>query len=206
MSDPSQHHRTPRARRQRDTRRHHTPPGTGTFGMWLFLAALTMLFAATLAAYILLRIRAGAGPPLGDLAVPAVFWASTAAILTSSYTMHRALQSVRAERQTRFRNALLLTLLLAAAFLLLQAPGMTELVTTHLGQASTALYGLMFFLVAVHAAHVIGGLIPLMVITVRANMGRYDHESHAPVKYVAMYWHFLDGVWLVMLFVLLVLG
>jgi heme/copper-type cytochrome/quinol oxidase subunit 3 len=206
MNETPKHHHPPRTGRSTQRRRHTTPPGTGTLGMWLFLAALTMLFGATLAAYILMRLRPQAGPPMGSVEVPAMFWASTGAILVSSFTMHRALQNVRAERQTRFCNALLVTLLLAAAFLLLQAPAMTALMRTHFADASTALYGLMFVLVVLHAAHVIGGLIPLMVITAHATRYRYDHESHAPVKHLAMYWHFLDVVWLVMFFTFLVLG
>ena len=120
--------------------------------------------------------------------------------------MHRAVQNVRAERQTRFRTALALTLLLSVAFLLLQAPGMAALLNDHFANTTTALYGLVFMLVIVHAAHVIGGLIPLGVITAKANQGRYDHEHHAPVKHIAMYWHFLDAVWIVMFFVLMVMG
>ena len=48
--------------------------------------------------------------------------------------------------------------------------------------------------------------IPLAVVTRYAHLGAYDHESHAPVKYVTMYWHFLDVVWIVMFAVLLVTG
>ena len=45
---------------------------------------------------------------------------------------------------------------------------------------------------------VVGGLIPLGIMSLRAFHDRYDHEVHYSVKYVAMYWHFLDGVWLVL--------
>ena len=48
--------------------------------------------------------------------------------------------------------------------------------------------------------------IPLAVVTRNAHLGAYDHESYAPVKYVTMYWHFLDVVWIVMFAVLLVTG
>ena len=58
--------------------------------------------------------------------------------------------------------------------------------------------GMMAVLILIHAAHVVGGLIPLGVVAARAARGRYDHEYHRPVKYLTLYWHFLDGVWLVM--------
>ena len=66
------------------------------------------------------------------------------------------------------------------------------------------LYGLVFFLILVHGLHVMGGILPLVNITVKAHRGRYDHEHHGPVKYIAMYWHFLDGVWVTMFAVLIV--
>jgi len=207
MNETPQHqpHRASKPKRAA-RRQHRTPPGTGTFGMWLFLAALTMLFGSTMVLYVLIRLRPGYGPPVGSIGMPTFFWVSTAAILLSSFTMHRALANVRAERQTRFQNSLLWTLMLAAAFLLLQAPAMTSLLTQQFAASETGLYGLVFFLVAVHAAHVIGGVAPLIVITVKANNGKYDHEFHAPVKHIALYWHFLDVVWIVMFFILLVMG
>jgi cytochrome c oxidase subunit 3 len=50
----------------------------------------------------------------------------------------------------------------------------------------------------VHALHVLGGLIGLGVTTAHAFQGRYDHENYVGVKSAAMYWHFLDGVWIIM--------
>jgi cytochrome c oxidase subunit III len=62
----------------------------------------------------------------------------------------------------------------------------------------TRLYGMIFFFVLVHAAHVLGGMIYLAIVTHRALDGRYDHENYVGVKHAAMYWHFLDVVWLLM--------
>ena len=58
----------------------------------------------------------------------------------------------------------------------------------------------------IHALHLFGGILPLAVVTRNAHLGAYDHEAHAPVKYVTMYWHFLDVVWIAMFAVLLVTG
>lgn len=192
--------RAPRARHQ------HLPPGTGTFGMVLFLLSLGMLFAASVVGYLVIRFQPTQPLPPGELELPAVLWASTVAILASSFTIHTALQNVRLERQTRFRQALTLTLLLAVAFLLLQAPGLSHLLYAHRLAEDVQLYGLVFFLVLVHAAHLLGGLLPLTVITYQAHAGRYDHEHHGPVQYIVMYWHFLDAVWVILFGVFLVAG
>jgi len=85
-------------------------------------------------------------------------------------------------------------------------PALWKLLARHWGAAEgfTALFGLIATLIVIHALHVIGGVVPLAVVTRHAHRGRYDHESHGPVTYVAMYWHFLDAVWVVMFAVLLV--
>jgi heme/copper-type cytochrome/quinol oxidase subunit 3 len=68
------------------------------------------------------------------------------------------------------------------------------------------LYGLAFVLILVHALHVVGGIIGL-VNTVRHGMhGDYDHENYYGIKHAAMYWHFLDGVWIVMFLGMFFLG
>jgi heme/copper-type cytochrome/quinol oxidase subunit 3 len=62
-----------------------------------------------------------------------------------------------------------------------------------------------FTLTGLHALHVIGGLVSLIIINKRAAAGRYSIERHAGIVYTAMYWHFLDGMWLV-IFVTLLIG
>ena len=57
---------------------------------------------------------------------------------------------------------------------------------------------MVFVLIFVHAVHVVGGLVALGIILVRANAHAYDHEHYAPVANLALYWHFLDGVWVVL--------
>lgn len=198
---------------------HVVPPGTHALGMWLFLAALAVLFVGGMLAYIIVRIAGTierthpltgdvippTAPPLHSFDIPLVLWLSTAAILISSYTIHRALDNVIHERQDRFRQALITTLLLAVPFFLAQGAGLASL----LGQAAqdgSALQYAVFFLIIVHALHVVGGLVPLIVVTRLAHKGRYDHEYHNPVRSLAMYWHFLDVVWLLMFACFLVLG
>jgi len=201
--------------------RHRVSPKAGVFGMVLFLAALGMLFAASMLGYVLIRVQQArelinpvtkdiipaSAPPLGTLHLPGGLWFSTVVILASSFTMHLALQNVRRERQARFRNWLIATLVLAGVFLLVQTPSLGSLLIGH-NQADTGhtLLGFIFFLVIIHALHLVGGVIPLAVVTRNAHLGAYDHEAHGPVRYVTMYWHFLDVVWIAMFAVLLLTG
>ena len=210
------------------------PARVGDFGMWLFLLSLGMLFAASMLAYVIIRINGmmektnyisgepipPAGPPWGSLEIPLPLWVSTVVILASSYTIHRAVTHIRFERIDAFKRMMTLTLLLAIGFLLVQTPSLIGLLADHYdameqrqllantggpagAMTNNALYGAVFFLILVHALHVIGGIIPLAIVTKHAHAHRYDHEHYRPAKHLAMYWHFLDGVWIIMFVVLL---
>lgn len=198
------------------------PPGTGRLGMALFLVALGMLFAASMLAFVIIRllglrgtfdpatgqwVRSASVPDQGAIELPLLLWFSTLLMLVSSVTIHQAVEAVRREHQAGLRRWLMATMAVAGAFLLVQTPSLAMLLETHFDQTGvTALFGLIFTLILIHALHVIGGLVPLVLVTVHARRGRYDHEYHGPVIYLAMYWHFLDVVWVVMFAVLLVAG
>ncbi|MEM9420260.1 MAG: cytochrome c oxidase subunit 3 [Planctomycetota bacterium] len=199
-----------------------TPRGTGELGMYLFLAALAMLFVSSMIGYVLVRFTKTrtiyepgstteiafhpTAPPFGTMDFPILgLLLSTAVILASSFTMHLAIKNVRLERQRKFRASLIATLALSILFCVVQTPCMWSLLCAHDAEnISNTMYGIVFFLVLVHALHVVGGIIPLAVTTYRAGQDRYDHEHYTPVKLVGMYWHFLDGVWLFMFAVLLI--
>ena len=202
------------------------PRQAGDFGMLLFLAALAMLFAASMLAYLIVRVTKtrevvdpsspdivaypATAPALHSIHLPWTLAISTVVILASSFTVSAALRNVRRERQGKFRAWLITTLGLSIAFLLIQAPSLGGLLYEHLQLAEVpgghTMLGLIFVLILLHALHVLGGIIPLAVVTYRAGQDRYDHESHQPVRNVAMYWHFLDGVWIVMYAVLWLAG
>jgi len=167
--------------------------------MWLFLAALTMLFGATLVGYFVVRMNQGT--TVQTLQLPRTLWLSTALMLAGSVTIHFALDAARRERQQELRRHLVMTCIFAGLFVIVQMPALMTLLRQHRQMAVTQhvfLYGLIFVLILVHALHVLGGLIGLGVTTAHAFAGRYDHENYVGVKSAAMYWHFLDGVWIIM--------
>ncbi|HMO25252.1 MAG TPA: heme-copper oxidase subunit III [Tepidisphaeraceae bacterium] len=187
---------------------HHIPPRTAVVAMWLFLLSLTILFLATMIGYVMFRVRGTLGPPLGTIQFPGLLWLSTALVLLASVTIHRALQSVRREKQHLLRMWLWTTLALAIAFVVVQTPAMIELLQQHTarGERGHTFFGMIFFLILLHAAHVIGGVVSIIIVLARAVHGAYDHESHQGVRFAAMYWHFLDVVWLVMFGGMFLLG
>ncbi|HEX4797062.1 MAG TPA: cytochrome c oxidase subunit 3 [Humisphaera sp.] len=184
-------------------------PQLTTIGVWLFLASLTMLFAASLVGYILIRLNSANNPqagreavPLGTLHLPRELWISTCLVIGVSFALWRATDAVQHEHQLPFRLWLGIALILAAGFIAVQSPAMARLLSMHKtlqsSTSGTALYGLVFVLILLHALHVVGGIIALVRIVVRGMQGRYDHEHYSPVRHATLYWHFLDIVWIVM--------
>jgi heme/copper-type cytochrome/quinol oxidase subunit 3 len=185
------------------------PPDMGTFGLSLFLASLSVLFAASLVAYGIIRSSAaGRGVAYGTLHVPDTLWLSTAMMLASSVSIHLALRAVRDGRQRTFRRAMVITAIFGLTFLIVQAPSLYWILQSHevFRDRNVFLYGLILMLIALHALHVIGGLVPLGVVTSRALQGRYHAGRYEGVRYCTMYWHFLDVVWLLMFGMLWTMG
>jgi heme/copper-type cytochrome/quinol oxidase subunit 3 len=181
-----------------------TPPRALSIGMYLFLASLSMLFLSSMLGYVLIRLH----HPEFTVKLPDSLWGSTAILLIGSFMIHRAVVNVRRERQKPFRRDVYITLFLAIAFLCVQTPSMAYILRQHsaLGGAPNNLYGLVFFLIMIHALHVVGGVIAMIIVAVRAGMGKYDHEANMGVRHAALYWHFLDIVWIIMFSMLLIAG
>jgi cytochrome c oxidase subunit 3 len=168
----------------------------GRIGMWLFLLVLAVLFVATILGYLVVRIdNAGSFVPEGAPPPPKLLLFSTVALLVSSYTMQRAVAAARAGDPAQ-GGMMVVTMALALVFLAMQGIAWVELVREDL-TITDNLYGWTFYvLTGLHAAHVVGGLPPLAVSTWKAIRRRYGPDDHRGIVYCAMYWHFLDGVWI----------
>ena len=185
----------------------HVSAATSTFGMWLFLIALFMLFAAVMLAYLVIRLGPKA-PPLHSVHLPTLLWLSTLLVIGVSLALSRALNYLRRERQESFRDWFRVSVLMALGFIIVQAPAMYLLLRAHerFRPEGLSLYGLIFFLILVHALHVVAGIAAMAWIGIKAERGVYDHEHYLPVRHLAMYWHFLDLVWLTMFITFLATG
>ncbi len=181
--------------------------------MWLFLAALGMLFLSSLLLYVLMRLHVFGRISDDPIHVPVLAWGSTAVLLAGSFSIHRAVAAIRLERLGICLRFLYLTCGIAVLFLVVQSPCMAQVLAAHRAiEAKTpsgspvSLYGLVFFLILVHALHVVGGIVALAIVTFNAHRRKYDHENYMGVQFAARYWHFLDVVWLAMFTMFLVMG
>ncbi len=177
--------------------------------MRLFLLSLGVLFGATVIGYISIRLLA-IHEPVDLPPLPGGLWLSTVVLVASSVTIQRAVVAVRQGRPDAMRVGLASTTALGVTFLIVQATcwiAWAEPMRASLQQSEQRFLLTAFYvLTGLHALHVVGGLVPLIVITRRAFAGRDADPQHAGVIYTAMYWHFLDAVWLVLFATLLICG
>lgn len=175
-------------------------PGAGTLSMYLLVAALSVLFLASIAAFVIVRIMTQGQtgwPPPGFPAMPHTLWLSTIVILACSGTMHWAIMSIQRDNFSGLTRALAITLGLAIAFMGLQFFNWWEIISAAGPKVFTGgvYMGGFFVLTLMHALHVIGGIIPLVMVLLKSIKHRYSRNYFAGLRYCAIYWHFLDAVW-----------
>lgn len=177
-------------------------------GGWLFLVSLVMFFLSSILLYGLYAYWRRDDPQSGN-PLPLRFLLSTICLMLISFLVHRGTVSVRREQRLRTATLLAIACVLAVIFTSVQFTAMRDMLAgpmlevgagpTFAVGAGRGLTGMIVVLAFLHAVHVVGGIIALGIVSVRAGLGRYDHERHWPVDFAAQYWHFLDLVWLCML-------
>jgi heme/copper-type cytochrome/quinol oxidase subunit 3 len=169
--------------------------------MRLFLLALSILFAASLVGHLVIRLRADQWPPEGSPGLPAGLWISTAILAVLSALLIVVVRWARAADRASLSRGLMAVTALGIAFLAAQVANWGRMAAADFApQQSLFAFG-FYVLTFLHALHVLGGLVPLVLTTLRAGRGRYDQDSE-PVELVASYWHFLGATWLAIFAVL----
>jgi cytochrome c oxidase subunit 3 len=182
---------------------HHGPPiahrssrvDAPILGIFLFIASEVMLFGAFFTAYFFVRVSAGTAWPTPPFHLPVfVAGVNTVILVTSSFTMHWALQSIKRDNHAGLQAGLLLTFLMGLTFLLTQIREYSRI-----GFApSDGAFGTIFYcLTGLHGAHVAVGLLLLLAATIRAFRGHYSSVAHHGVEIPGIYWHFVDVMWIV---------
>jgi len=173
------------------------------FLLWIGLVSIAMMFAGLTSGYIVRR-QTGTWQKF-DL--PFTFWISTALILFSSISMNWAVQLIRKNDTKKLPMAVLFTFLLGIGFGVFQFISWATLIGKNIyftGTESSASGSYLYILCALHLCHILGGLIALGVIYVKALRVNYSSGNYLGIKLGAIYWHFLDGLW-VYLFIFMLL-
>jgi cytochrome c oxidase subunit 3 len=182
---------------------HHGPPAPHfsssvepqTLGMYLFIISEIMLFGAFFTAYFFIRVAQNADWPSAGHEIPvAVAATNTAILISSSFTMHWALEGIKNDNHRALRAGLLTTFLLGLTFLTVQ---INEYVHLGWGVNDDAQGTIFYSLTGLHGAHVTIGLMLLLFANIRAFRGHYSSKEHRGVEVPGIYWHFVDVMWIV---------
>lgn len=169
-------------------------------GGTLFLLSLFIFFMSSILLYLIYAYWRR-DDPQSNVPLPSSFLISTACLLMISVLVHAATRTVRREKRKLTCLLLVTSGIAAVAFMAIQYSAMIQLLSGPAlrGGTGKGVAGMITVLALLHALHVAGGVVALGIVSIRALLGKYDHERHGPVDFAAQYWHFLDVVWLCML-------
>ncbi len=167
-------------------------------GIYLFIASEVMLFGSFFTAYFFARtiVPTETWPPEPFELPVYLALVNTIILVTSSFTMHWALQSIKRDNRSGLIAGLALTLMLGFTFLLIQA---REYTRVGFGPQDLAFGSSFFGLTGLHGVHVFVGLNLLLYALIRAARGHYGPKAHdhLGVELPGIYWHFVDVMWIV---------
>jgi cytochrome c oxidase subunit 3 len=173
--------------------------------MACLIVAESAIFLIFVVAYIYYIGKSLSGPlPAQVLELPIL---GTICLLSSSFTAHYAVSALRKGNTRGCTLGLAGTVLLGAIFLMTTAREWYHLIHDFGLTIRTNLFGTTFYsLVGLHATHVVVGMILLTVALLLSLGGRVKEEHAERLEVLSLYWHFVDGVWVVVFLVVYVLG
>jgi len=160
------------------------------------MVSMTMMFAGLTSAYVVSQSRADW---LKNFQLPSAFYFSTIAILGCSITFHLAKKAIQRNEISKTTSLLLATLALGITFVVLQFVGFGQIVANgyyFTGSASSITTTFLYIVVVVHLLHLAGGMIALLVIIYNHFKQKYNSTQTLGIELGAMYWHFLDFLWI----------
>ncbi len=180
-------------------------PSKRRVGMTALIVGESAIFTIFVVAYVFYMGKSLTGPtPAQVLEVPIL---ATICLLSSSLTIWRAEKAVEDDRMGSFSVWLGATITLAAIFLANTAIEWKKLIYQDRLTVSTNLFGTTFYsLVGLHATHVVVGMFLLTTVFIFSLFGWVDSRQSERFGVIALYWHFVDAVWIVVFTVVYLIG
>lgn len=166
------------------------------------MVSMTMMFAGLTSAFVVSKSRVDW---LKDFELPTAFYYSTLVIMGCSVTFYLAKKAIQKDRKSATTTFLFATLALGILFVILQFVGFGQIVENgyyFTGTESSITTTFLYIVTVVHLIHLAGGLISLLIIIYNHFKQKYNSTQTLGIELGAMYWHFLDFLW-VYLFVFL---
>lgn len=167
--------------------------------LWFGIISLSMSFAGLTSAYVVSKERADW---LTDFQIPEAFYLSLGAIVVSSISMIAAKTRIKLGDWLQGMIFLVATLVLGLLFVYLQFRGFSEIVANgyyFTGSESTITTSFIYLVVLLHIAHVIAGLICLIVVIYNHYKQKYSEGKTLGIELAATFWHFVDFLWIYLL-------
>ena len=164
--------------------------------LWFALISLTMSFAGLTSAYVVSKERPDW---ISSFEIPPAFYVSLVLILISSLTVHLAKNVIKKEKHKQGMILLVVTFLLGIGFVVFQFVGFSEIIQSgynFTGPTSSITTSFIYLVVLLHVAHVIGGLIALLVVIYNHYKQKYLGGKTLGIELAATFWHFVDAVWI----------
>jgi cytochrome c oxidase subunit 3 len=177
----------------------------GRVGMLLLILGESTFVSIFIVAYLFYIGKSQSGPYPADVLTFPVF--GTICLLSSSFTIVVAVRDLVRGETGRFAVALLVTIVLGAAFLVLTGVEWHRLIFEHGLTIRTNLFGTTYYsLVGFHAAHVTLGVGIMILILGLTALGHVSGEHAERVEVFSWYWHFVDAVWIAVVTVVYIVG
>ena len=134
-----------------------------------------------------------------------MFWYSTAVIILSSITLRASENFFKQKEMPQYRKWIVITTVLGILFVILQIVGFSQLWSNGMTLTKNVSYSFLYIIVGLHAVHVVGGLIALIIIFGKAFSRKQKMYSSVPIEMMSTYWHFVDFLWIYLLIFLLMI-
>lgn len=164
--------------------------------LWFGIGSLIMTFAGLTSAFIVSRKR---DDWLNDFEMPRAFFISLVVIIISSITIILAQKTLKANKRNQTSVLLVLTFALGIYFIINQFIGFGQIIEqgyNFTGPTSNITISFIYVIAMVHIAHVVGGLISLMVVIYNQFKQKYNAEHMLGLELAANFWHFIDVLWI----------
>ena len=159
------------------------------------MVSMTMMFAGLTSAFVVSKSRADW---LKNFELPTAFYYSTAVIIACSVTFYLAKKAIQKDNRSAVTALLLGTLALGVLFVVLQFVGFGQIVESgyyFTGEGSSITTTFLYVVTVTHLLHLAGGLISLLIIIYNHFKQKYNSTQTLGIELGAMYWHFLDLLW-----------
>lgn len=161
------------------------------FSLWIGIASIIMMFGGLTSGFIVRK-------PQGDWIsydLPWAFYASTVCVVLSSLTMHLAVKKFKQGNQSAHKSLIATTLILGIAFTVLQYIGFKDMLSSMTWMNNIS-FQFVTLIVLVHALHILGGIVTILIFFFRTFSKKFASFTPDGLETAAIYWHFVDVLWI----------